>query len=178
MQPVPDPAGSTSGSIESRLKYIEEKLNITPPKNRTYDGFDRTNETTVPIRRRNNTNNNNADEFQAPTPGRTREPDNEPFQENPPSGSTSRDTFKANKDGNLGAPGPAPSPPEETAIPTKKPAQGGVDDNQKGEKKDQTLKLDTRVTSRAVSPRERQSISVGFAKSVVAKSKPVNVAKN
>lgn len=60
-------------------------------------------------------------------------------------------------------------------IPAKKPAATGA--AIEGTNRPQTLPLDSRVTSRAVSPRERQVIAVGFQKSVVASTKPVAPAK-
>ena len=56
-------------------------------------------------------------------------------------------------------------------IPAKKPAATGA--AIEGTNRPQTLPLDSRITSRAVSPRERQVIAVGFQKSVVASTKPV-----
>jgi len=166
MTPTPDPLNSAR-SIENRLDAIEKTLKIAPPKNRTYeDNFGpspgRTGTgTTIPNRPRNNSND---DAFQSPIPGRQNGTnDNEPFQENPPA--NSRDAFKANTGSTLNAPGNS-----DTVIPGKKPAPGpAIDDAD--DKKNQTLRLDTQITSRAVSPRERQSISVGFAKAAVASSK-------
>lgn len=60
-------------------------------------------------------------------------------------------------------------------IPAKRPAATGS--AIEGTNRPQTLPLDSRVTSRAVSPRERQVIAVGFQKSVVASTKPVAPAK-
>lgn len=186
MTPTPDPLNS-SRNIENRLDVIEKTLNIAPPKNRTYEdnfgpGRNRNGvETTIPNRARGTSNE---DDFKSPIQGRQRETDdNEPFRENPPANS-SRDAFKANTGSTLDAPGTS-----DTVIPAKKPAPGpAIDDAD--DKKNQTLRLDTQVTSRAVSPRERQPISVGFAKSAVAstkttpklqlevKSNSVNVARN
>ena len=58
-------------------------------------------------------------------------------------------------------------------IPTKKPAATGT----AIEGSNRPLTLDSRITSRAVSPRERQVIAVGFQKSVVASTKSVAPAK-
>lgn len=169
MTPTPDPLNS-SRAIENRLDVIEKALNIAPPKNRTYEdsfgsGRNRNGtETTIPNRARGTTND---DDFKSPIQGRQNEADdNEPFRANPPE-NTSRDTFKANTGSTLNAPGTS-----DTVIPAKKPAPGpAIDDAD--DKKNQTLRLDTQITSRAVSPRERQAISVGFAKPAVAASKVV-----
>ena len=58
-------------------------------------------------------------------------------------------------------------------IPAKKPAATGT----AIEGSNRPLTLDSRITSRAVSPRERQVIAVGFQKSVIASTKPVAPAK-
>lgn len=167
MTPTPDPLNS-SRAIENRLDVIEKQLNITPPRNRTYQdsfgsGRNRNGtETTIPNRARGTSND---DDFKSPIQGpRNEADDNEPFRANPPANS-SRDAFKANTGATLDAPGTS-----DTVIPAKKPAPGpAIDDTE--DKKNQTLRLDTQITSRAVSPRERQVISVGFAKSAVATSK-------
>ena len=60
-------------------------------------------------------------------------------------------------------------------IPARRPAATGTVNE--GSNRPMTLPLDSRITSRAVSPRERQVIAVGFQKSVVASAKPVAPAK-
>ncbi len=60
-------------------------------------------------------------------------------------------------------------------IPARRPAATGTVNE--GSNRPMTLPLDSRITSRAVSPRERQVIAVGFQKSVVASTKPVAPAK-
>lgn len=159
LQPVADPANGTARSIEKRLEVIERELRITPPRDtKTYapDNFGTAN----PNRNRERVRDDNNPNFEAPAPGsRNREnEDNGMFQER----SSTERSFKpvtekiAIPGGDLGAP--------ETVIQSKKPAPGpSIDD----EKKDQSLRLlDTRVTSRAVAPRERRSSA-----SVVATAK-------
>jgi hypothetical protein len=180
--PIPDPANNAR-SIESRLEVIEKALNIPVPRNspmpKTYgdDGFNPRmgngtdtdpnagGGSTIPSRPARVTDPNDPS-FEAPTQPRrgTFGSGAEPFPTNPAPGNSSgaerQESFKAKTDGiDLKIP--------DAIIPEKKPAPGGaaIEDP-----KPQTLRLDTRVTSRAVSPRERQSISVGFAKSVVAAS--------
>ena len=184
LAPVPDPANSAK-SIENRLEVIERHLHIRPPattaprtgtptytddvfkaspnRNGGTSGNGET-DTTVPSRiRRGGTGNEN---FDPPIPadeGRYRERGEE----------NSDSAKKIQLPSELG--------PEGSVIPSKKPAavtpveEKGSQPDDKGtkteEKSTQTLKLDGQVTSRAVSPRERLSIPVGFAKPVVAASK-------
>jgi hypothetical protein len=138
-------------------------LRLNPPNNRTYDddfntvprnrgsgsGLDSTNPS------RSQGSGANPDDFSRPRPSGTNQ-DTEPFEPNDPSGSSTRETFRPAGDANLGAPNSG-----ETVIPSKKPAppppiENGAEDK-KGDKTNQSLRLDTRVTSRAVSPRERHS---------------------
>ncbi|MEK6259510.1 MAG: hypothetical protein AABP62_12910 [Planctomycetota bacterium] len=111
-----------------------------------------------------------------PAQEKTNDPDDGFFRGNPapPSskdgassgsfGTQKVNTEKANTEGaNVPKPGDA-----DLVIPEKKPAPTGtaVEEN----KGPQTLRLDSRITSRAVSPRERQTIVVGFAKPVTARA--------
>jgi hypothetical protein len=176
ISPTPDPANS-SRSVETRLEAIERELKINPPRSRTYEP-DRFN--TVPSRGRetipNRPRGGTTDEFETPIPGGTGTgagtggtDDGEMFRENPRRGSGSTESLRI----------PIPGDTPETVIPSKAPAPASVDE--KGSKVDEPaprpedkttlLPLDTRVTSRAVSPRERQAITVGFAKPVVANRK-------
>jgi hypothetical protein len=171
------------------LQVIERALNITPParNNRTYapDNFN----STTPNRNRNDTTNPNRDSsdpdnFQAPTrprgngTGTGTGDDGEMFRENTGTGSIERN-FKAPIE-SIAIPG------EAQTIQTKKPAPGDpIDDkdNQGTEKKkDQTLRLDSRIVSRAVSPRERlggRSATESKSSSVHMDAHPrtVNVAR-
>lgn len=171
LQPVADPTNGTARNVETRLEAIEKALNITPPRpNRTYerDNFNsapssrpRTNDTTVPGRTRE-------DNFEAPAQGRTREnSDTEMFQEDrAPTSSTERSFKPATEQ--IAIPGNDDS--SGTVIQSKKPAPGpSIDD-----KNDTTLRLDSRITSRAVAPRGRQFMSSGAAvvPTVAAKLKP------
>jgi len=169
LAPRPDPANG-SRSVEQRLDTIERELNIVPNRNshkdKTYapnDGFNSVpargsggfgTETTIPSKRPGSTRD---DEFQAPTPGRTDDDSNEPFKENP---TTKQGSFKppTNEAGDNGI-----------TIPgeIKKPAPGEPIDKDKG----QSLRLDSRVTSRAVAPRERLAIRDGATKPAVASAK-------
>ena len=64
----------------------------------------------------------------------------------------------------------APKPDDkDLVIPEKKPVPTG--DAVEEKSGPQTLRLDSRITSKAVSPRERQTIVVGFQKPVVARTK-------
>lgn len=89
----------------------------------------------------------------------------------------SRETFKANtekanadKSTTEGA-GDLKSADPDLVIPEKKPVPTGsaVDDSNGP----QTLRLDSRITTKAVSPRERQSISVDLPKPAVVRTKPI-----
>ena len=200
LAPVPDSANSTR-SIESRLEVIEKALHITPPpaKTRTYeDKFDsvpgRANESTVPVRPRGGST---GDAFDLPIQGGTGGTDDGGlFKENP----RSRDGGGTTE--SLKPPLPGDDGKNETVIPAKKPAPAlpiddkGTSTDNKGttteeQPKSQALRLENRVTSRAVSPRERQAISVGFAQPAAVASKktapksrvdaqpqPINVARH
>ncbi|MBS0204270.1 MAG: hypothetical protein JSS49_15310 [Planctomycetes bacterium] len=162
---MPDP-NSNSRSFESRLEAIERHLNLrspAPAKPRTYDDQ---------FKSRNSTgtgNGTNTTEDPAFPPfkkgGTTADDPNAPFEEN------------VNKPV-LSAPAPGPAPDAtgtaagaaESVIQTRKPAAGSVDENS-SKKNDQGLRLDTRVTSRAVSPRERQTIVIGGANAAIATAK-------
>jgi len=169
LQPVADPANGTARNIENRLEVIEKALNITPPRARTYeqDNFNpasptrnRTNEGT------NRTRTNDGTEFEAPAPGRTRDDsDKGMFEERSTNGSTER-SFKPATE-TIAIPGNDDS--SGTVIQSKKPAPGpSIDD-----KNDQTLRLDSRITSRAVAPRGRQFMASGsvMKSTVAAKAK-------
>lgn len=119
-----------------------------------------------------------------PARGTTTDPDNDPFPANSaPRGKTDgtstgpRETFKANteKAKTEGTDAPKPADPD-LVIPEKKPAPTGaaVEENNGP----QTLRLDSRITSKAVTPRERQTIVVGFQKPVVARTKAPAPASN
>ena len=191
LSPVPDPANS-SRSFENRLDVIERHLHINPPvvdKNRTYrdDGFK-----SVPSRggNRNGTVNDplrgsggtRDDDLEPPIPANTRDNTNQMFED--------RDRERLHGSGTGTGTGsessqriplPGDPGPEESVIPSKKPAAAPAIDEKakddkgtKTEKSTQTLPLDSRVTSRAVSPRERQAISVGTRTTVAAAKQPVS----
>lgn len=177
MVPTPDPNNATtSTTVESRLQEIERILNIKPRvNNKTYE--DRFNSrggqgsgTAIPSRTQGGASDDPND-FPLPRRNNTNTNDQEPFQERGrenDGSASSQGTFRPN----LGA----PEGNNETVIPSKKPApSSGVEDKSKSkeEKGNQSLRLDTQVTSRAVSPRERQTIG-GAAKPVVAAKKANN----
>ena len=119
-----------------------------------------------------------------PAQGKTTDPNDEFYRANPvPRGNTDgtstgpRETFKANteKAKTEGTDAPKPADPD-LVIPEKKPAPTGaaVEENNGP----QTLRLDSRITSKAVTPRERQTIVVGFQKPVVARAKAPAPASN
>ena len=203
LAPVPDPTNSAR-SIESRLEVIEKALHITPPpaKTRTYedneDKFNsvrgRENEAPIPSRPRGGST---GDAFDLPIQGGAGGTDDGGlFKENP----RSRDGAGTTE--SLKPPLPGDDGKNETVIPAKKPAPAlpiddkGTPTDNKGttteeQPKSQALRLENRITSRAVSPRERQAISVGFAKPaavaskktapksrVVAPPQPINVARH
>ncbi|HEY4260944.1 MAG TPA: hypothetical protein VGM98_12320 [Schlesneria sp.] len=171
LQPIADPANGTARNIENRLEVIERELRITPPRARTYapDNFN----SASPNRNRNNDapsptrNREDGTNFEAPAPGRNREEnDNEMFRERSSNGSTER-SFKPATE-RIAIPGNDDS--TGTVIQSKKPAPGpSIDD-----KNDTTLRLDSRITSRAVAPRGRQFMVSGATAvtPVVAKTKP------
>ena len=204
LTPRPDPAAS-SRTIEQRLERIERELKIPPQRSnatdRTYspDSFnpvpgrgtrETESDTTVPSR------GEGGDEFKSPINRNSNEDPNEPFRENPPA--TRRNSLKPpTTDGDSGATGTGQTsgdsgitiPAKEAVIPSqhKKPAPGAPIESDKS----QTLRLDSRVTSRAVSPRERLALPVGTVNiSVAAAKRPaatlqvdaepnaVNVARN
>ena len=175
ISPTPDPNSSSNtpssspNSIESRLEAIERTLNMSAPRPnaRTYeDRFNpRGSSTTIPGRNSNGVNDDSRD-FPAPqrtTPNtNTNTNDAEPFQENDSGPAASRGTFRPD----LGAPDNDPVK-NDTVIPSKKPAPGsGVEDNST-----QTLRLDARITSRPVSPRQRRGVAAEAPKPVVAARK-------
>ena len=184
LNPVPDPANSAR-SIENRLQVIEKSLNIAPPnKPRTYDdSFNSVpgrggNESTVPVRPRGNST---GETFELPpNRGAGGTDDGEMFRENP-SGRGGAGSTES-----LRIPLPGDDVKAETAIPAKAPAPAlpiddkGTSTDGKGTTpkeapKPQSLRLENRITSRAVSPRERQTISMGFAKpATVATKKPAS----
>ncbi len=123
-----------------------------------------------------------------PAHGTSTDPENDPFDKNSaPRSKTDgtstgpRETFKANteKINSEGTDGPKPADPD-LEIPPKKPAPTGAAVEESNGP--QTLRLDSRITSKAVSPRERQTIATGFQKPVIArtktKSSPSNWAGN
>lgn len=136
-----------------------------------------------------------------PAHGTTRDPADDLYPANPPArtgtdgaASGARETFKPNTEklnpvksntdqpaSDQGGTGKSDSTSNDTinaadpdlVIPAKKPAATGT----AIEGSNRPLTLDSRITSKAVSPRERQVIAVGFQKSVVASTKPVAPAK-
>ena len=124
-----------------------------------------------------------------PTHGTTSDPDKEPFAPNsaPRSntdgtssgafGTQKVNTEKTNteKTNTEGTDAPKPADPD-LVIPEKKPAPTGAAVEETNGP--QTLRLDSRITSKAVSPRERQAIVVGFQKPVVARTKTPARASN
>lgn len=175
LSPIADPNNAAQGSttIESRLQAIEKVLKITPNR-RTYDE----NSGTVPTRPRTEPAR---DDFEAPLSPRTTPRNGEGmFEPNPQS--TRSDSFRI----------PLPDSTEESVIQSKKPAAAPpIEDKTNLGTPDATqpstaLPLETRLTSRAVSPRQRMAITVGFAKSngtvaqqpAVAQPAAVNVARN
>lgn len=191
MQPVPDPSNSAR-DLETRLQVIERALNITPPRRtKTYapDNFN----SVSPNRNKTNNNSttpnptNDPDEFPAPLPGTRRNgaDDTEMFEQNRPAeGTAAERAFKPATE-TIAIPGAAIDIGADTGtdaggtvIQTKKPAPGAViDDPEKDTSKDQGLRLETRITSRAVSPRERLAISGGMAKSAGLKVPVAAAAK-
>lgn len=153
--PVPDPTinSNTTKTFESRLEAVERALNINPnntnPRRTFDDGFGRP---------ANRGNTGFTDEDPAAIPARPRR--------NPAAGSGTNDNFEAPENRsngtmfeenrtnrvNLGTPNDGHS---EEVIPTKKPAPGPPIDDKS------TMRMDSRVTSRAVSPRERTSMPAG-----------------
>lgn len=175
MTPVPDPNGGAR-NVESRLEAIERHLNLrSPTRPRTYDD---------PFKSRNpgsGTGTGGAVDrvqpddtnFGAPKRGGTGVDDpNAPFEEN-----TKKPVLPApvpgsgNEGTSVGGAGAS-----ESVIQTKKPAAGTVDENS-NKKSDQGLRLDTRITSRAVSPRERQTITISGANAAVATAKKPTTPK-
>lgn len=156
--PVPDPK-TGSRTIEQRLRAIERELKIvapTTPETYTPDDFNSVpgprgtgTGTTIPSRRNNDT------QFEMPPRGKATDTEGEMFEENraeprsslkpPINGATNSGT----KIDESGSPIPSKSTGDESS--TKKPAPGEPIDEGKG----QSLRLDSRVTSRAVSPRQR-----------------------
>ncbi len=176
--------------------YDDDRFSPSRPRTRTNDGLD--DGTSVPARdgagtgtRRSGSGTATESEpFTEPLrtrPRGTTDPDNDPFPANSaPRGSSDgastgpRETFKANtekvntnkantdKTGTELKEAPKPDDPD-LVIPEKKPAPTG--DAVEEKSGPQTLRLDSRITSKAVSPRERQTIVVGFQKPVVARTK-------
>mgnify|MGYP003337095851 FL=1 len=177
LTPRPDPYNG-SRSVEQRLEAIERELRIVPPRNnreRTYnsdpDGFSPSTrprgtgiDTTVPSRRP-------ADTFESPVPGTTPPTDNTPFEENQPAErrNSLRPPLGDAESTGAHTDAGAPIPSKEPAQDKKKPAAGEPKDN------DQTLRLDSRITSRAVSPRERLASSTAIEKPAVAVKKPAKL---
>ena len=179
LTPRPDPT-TGSRSIEQRLETIERELRIVPPRtnrertyNNTPDNFNSVprsrgngTDTTIPSRRP-------PEDFEAPVPGTTAPVDNAPFEENPPAAER-RNSLRPP----LGDAAPAdathtdagiPIPSKDATPDKKKPAAGEPKEN------DQSLRLDYRVTSRAVSPRERLAMPTGADKPAVAAKKPAKL---
>ena len=170
--------------------YDDDRFGPSRTRTRTNDGFDEGS--SVPARdgtgtgtRRSGTGSVIDDQnFSRPSirnggSGSSTDTDRELFRENTtprkaPEG-TSADPFDAQKvntekvnteeGGSAKAAGDA-----DVVIPPRKPAPTGsaVEDSNGP----QTLRLDSRITSKAVSPRQRQTILVEFQKPVVSQSKP------
>ena len=112
-----------------------------------------------------------------PSHGKTTDPNDEFFKGNPaPRSNTDgtstgpRETFKVNTEKANTELKEAPMPADpDLVIPKKEPVPTGPAIEEKNGP--QTLRLDSRITSKAVSPRERQTIVVGFQKPVVARTK-------
>ena len=170
--------------------YEPDEFNATPPRSRTRQNEGPGEGTPIPARegsgtgtRRSGTENVIEGEgftrpsIRNPARGTTTDPDNEPFAPNsaPRSktdgtssgafGTQKVNTEKANTEGTNA---PIPADPD-LVIPEKKPAPTGAAVEETNGP--QTLRLDSRITSKAVSPRERQTIVVGFQKPVVAQTK-------
>lgn len=175
--------------------YDEDRFSPSRTRTRTNDEFEDGN--AIPARdgagtgtRRSGTGTVIEDEnfsrpsIRNPARGTTTEPDNEPFPANSaPRSNTDgtstgpRETFKANteKVNTEGTKGPKPADAD-LVIPEKKPVPTGtaVEENNGP----QTLRLDSRITSKAVSPRDRQTIVVDAPKSVIARTKVPTRAAN
>lgn len=169
---MPDP-NSSARNFESRLEVIERHLNLrSPTRPRTYDD---------PFKSRNpGTGSGGAVDrvqpedpnFGAPRRGGTGVDDpNAPFEENTKKPVLPAPVPGIGKEGTGSGAGAS-----ESVIQTKKPAAGTVDENS-NKKNDQGLRLDTRITSRAVSPRERQTITIGGANAAVATAKKPTAPK-
>lgn len=175
--------------------YDDDRFSPSKTRMPTNDGFD--DGSTVPARngtgtgtRRGGTGTVIEDEnfsrpnIRNPARGTTTNPDNDPFPANSaPRGNTDgtstgpRETFKANTE-KANSEGTDASKPVDAdlVIPEKKPAPTGAAVEETNGP--QTLRLDSRITSKAVSPRERQSIAVGFQQPAVARTKASVPASN
>jgi len=175
--------------------YDEDRFGPSKTRTRANDGLD--DGSAVPARegvgtgtRRSGTGNVIEDEsfsrpsIRNPARGTTTDPDNEPFPANSaPRSNTDgtstgpRETFKVNTEkAHAEATDGPKSTDADLVIPEKKPAPTGAAVEETNGP--QTLRLDSRITSKAVSPRERQAIAVGFQKPVVARTKTPARASN
>lgn len=153
MSPTPDPANGAR-NVENRLERIERHLNLnSSTRNRTYeaDPFTRrpSNSGSTNDETGTGTGNGNGNDFPAPRPNRNLD-NGGMFEPNTRSGSGSGTGLTTER---IPIPG---DDTNETVIQSKKPAPGPVDEPA-DKKKDQSLRLDYRITSTAVSPRERIS---------------------
>ena len=184
----------------TRSRTYDDEFNATPrPRTRT-DGLGSGN--SIPARenfgtgtRRPAGSGTDAEGYSTPsvrTPAHgtnTDSVDDGAFRANPPArtapdgaSSGTRDTFKVNTEksgsekSDSAASDSSNAADADLVIPAKKPAATGT--AIEGTNRPQTLPLDSRVTSKAVSPRERQAIAVGFQKPVIARAKTPAPAKN
>lgn len=168
--------------------YDDDRFAPSKTRTRANEGFDEG--TSVPARdgvgtgtRRSGTGNVIEDEnftrpsIRNPARGTTTDPDNEPFAPNSaPRSNTDgtstgpRETFKANTEKTNTEGTDAPKAADaDLVIPEKKPAPTGAAVEETNGP--QTLRLENRITSKPVSPRERQTIVVGFQKPAIARTK-------
>ncbi len=188
LRPTPEPQNQ-SRPIEDRLEAIEKQLDIVPQrKHTTYgggeDGFGSSKLPRPP--RPGSLDENDSikpDGFKPPVRGGDRL-DAEPFQQNSrpegsgKNGSTSRDSFKVNtndqqKNGQSGPvlgveeqSGITSSSEEDLIIPPRKPAPAGTVNETR---KPTPASVNDRLTSKAISPRERMLISSNAQKTVVSR---------
>ncbi len=190
----------------TRSRTYDDEFNATPrPRTRTNDGLG--SGSSIPARepygtgtRRPAGSGIDAEGYSTPsvrTPAHgtnTDAVDDGTFRANPPArtgpdgaSSGTRDTFKVNTDkintdqsgsekSDSAASDSSNAGDADLVIPAKKPAATGT--AIEGTNRPQTLPLDSRITSKAVSPRERQVIAVGFQKPVIARAKTPAPAKN
>ena len=188
LRPTPEPQNQ-SRPIEDRLEAIEKQLDIVPQrKHTTYgggeDGFGSSKLPRPP--RPGSLDENDSikpDGFKPPVRGGDRL-DAEPFQQNSrpegsgKNGSTSRDSFKVNtndqqKNGQSGPvlgveeqSGITSTSEEDLIIPPRKPAPAGTVNETR---KPTPASVNDRLTSKAISPRERMLISSNAQKTVVSR---------